>query len=92
MLSLLAYFEAFATLESYPQVIIRVFVISFFRKSRGQQMGPLDQVSRACPHNPWTKMALLRSVYIIYMGGSELTLQLFFLPLHGEHRFPAEPC
>lgn len=92
MLSLLAYFKAFATLESYPQVIIRAFGISFLRKSRGQQTRPLDHVLMAYPRNPWTKTMLLISVYIIDIGGIELTLQLFRLLLRGEHRLPAEPC
>lgn len=91
MLSLLAYLKAFATPESYPQVIIRAFGTSFFRKSRGQQTGPLDHVSRACPRNPWRKIILLRSDSLIQVGGDELALQLFRLLLHGAHRGPVEP-
>lgn len=91
IISLLAYFKAFATPESYPQVIIRAFGISSLRISQGQQTRPLDQVSRACPRNPWTKTILLRLVCLIRMGGDEFTQQLFHLLLR-ERRSPAEPC
>ena len=92
ILSLLAYLKAFATPESYPQVIIRAFGVSFLRRSRGQHTGPLDQVSRACPRNPWTKMILFISDKLLHMRGGELALQLLRLHLHGEHGVPAEPC